>query len=114
MKLFGHRENRMLTEIEIGITAIVTLIALGTIVYHYMEDWSWITSFYFSVTTLTTVGYGELYPTSELSRLFTALYVLSGVTVTLAVISVVGADFFRRRERRILERAREQEEDNEK
>lgn len=73
------------------------LILLGTLVYHYLEGWSWISSFYFSVTTLTTVGYGDLHPTTEISRLFTAVYVLLGVAVAFATLGGIGAALRRRK-----------------
>lgn len=89
------------TQIEISIMALTFLILLGTVVYRVLEGWSWITCFYFSVSTLTTVGYGDFYPTTELSRLFTSFYVLAGVTVALTTIGIVGADYLRRRDERL-------------
>jgi heme exporter protein D len=63
----------------------------------------WIQSFYFSVVTLTTVGYGDLHPTTEVSRLFTALFVLLGVAIVLVSLGIIWKNYIERRERRILE-----------
>lgn len=60
--------------------AVLALLAIGTLFYHFVEGWSLIDAFYFSVITLTTVGYGDLAPTLPLSRLFTALYIILGLS----------------------------------
>jgi voltage-gated potassium channel len=87
--------NRM---ILVTVIALVGMIAVGTFAYHYLEDWSWISSFYFTVCTLTTVGYGDLAPTSEASRLFTALFALAGVTVAFTSFTILGTMYLRRGE----------------
>ena len=55
----------------------------------------WIQSFYFSVVTLTTVGYGDLHPTTEVSRLFTALFVLLGVAIVLVSLGIIWKNLLR-------------------
>ena len=57
------------------------LLALGTVVYHFLEDWSWVDSLYFSVVAVTTVGFGDLSPSTDGSKLFTVVYILLGITV---------------------------------
>jgi len=73
------------------------LIIGGTIVYHRIENWNYITSFYFAVTTLTTVGYGDIYPTTEISRLFTACYILVGVSIFFYGLFSIGEYFVKKR-----------------
>ena len=57
---------------------VVVLLVSGTVFYSFVEGWGVIDSLYFSVITLTTIGYGDLYPSNALSKVFTILYVLMG------------------------------------
>lgn len=83
-------------QLGIAVGALLGLVAVGTVVYHILEKWSWLVSFYFSVCTLTTVGYGDFYPTSDLARLFTAVYVLVGVIIAFGAFGLIGASYLRR------------------
>jgi len=58
---------------------VVCLIIIGTMFYSIFEGWNYLDSFYFTVMTLTTIGYGDFYPTSDISKMFTVFYVLAGV-----------------------------------
>ena len=66
--------------------AALSLIAIATVVYRVAEGWTWVDSVYFSVITVTTVGFGDLTPTSDFTKLFTVAYVLTGVSLVAAVI----------------------------
>ncbi len=88
----------------IFITSIITWLALWTIGYHFLEHWSYIKSFYFSVITITTIGYGDLHPTTELSRLFTALYALSGTAIVITALWALGTDFLEKKVQKNLEK----------
>jgi hypothetical protein len=61
--------------------ATLLLVAVGTVVYRYIEDWSWVDSFYFSVVTVTTVGFGDLTPTTDGGKLFTVFYIIMGISI---------------------------------
>jgi hypothetical protein len=78
-------------------TAAVALIATGTVVYHWLEDWSWVDSFYFSVVAVTTVGFGDFSPTSDGAKLFTVAYIVIGISL---VASYLEARFKRAASRR--------------
>ena len=63
------------------------VLAMGTVVYHFIEDWSWVDSFYFSSVALTTVGFGDLTPSTDASKLFTVFYIFSGISLIGAVLN---------------------------
>jgi len=79
-------------------------IFIGTISFHKLEPWSWAESFYFSVVTITTVGYGDLHPSTNGSYIFTAFFILSGVAVMTASLGYIGTSFLKNREQRLLEK----------
>ena len=76
-------------EFEALFSLVLIILGCGTYFYHYIEEWSWLNSFYFSVTTLTTVGYGDFSPHTDAGKLFTVAYLLVGIGVLLAFINYV-------------------------
>ena len=78
----------------LALLVIATLLT-GTIFYSLHEGWSVVDSFYF--TTLTTVGFGDLTPTTVLSKLFTVVYILTGISIILGFVDVVAKETRRRR-----------------
>jgi uncharacterized membrane protein YphA (DoxX/SURF4 family) len=70
---------------------VASILFSGTFFYHTTEHWGWVDSFYFSVTTLTTVGYGDLHPTTIASKLFTVVYLFVGIGVILGFVNAVAA-----------------------
>lgn len=61
--------------------------AAGTLGYMVIEHWGWLDALFMTVTTLTTVGYGEVHPLSYAGRVFTVAFILAGVGLFLTVAS---------------------------
>lgn len=59
----------------------------GTLFYSSIEEWSLLDSAYFCVMTLTTIGYGDLYPSSDFSKLFTMFYSIIGIGIFVTLIA---------------------------
>jgi voltage-gated potassium channel len=64
--------------LPLGIS-VLFIIIIGTMFYSLYEGWNYIDSLYFTIMTLTTVGYGDMYPTNNVTKIFTIGYVLIGV-----------------------------------
>ena len=61
--------------------AAIVFLAFGTVAYRYLEDWSWVDALYFSTVAVTTVGFGDLAPSTDGSKLCTVVYILGGIGI---------------------------------
>jgi voltage-gated potassium channel len=73
------------------------LVVTGTIFYWRTEHWTIVESLYFSVVTLTTVGYGDLHPTTAGTQLFTIIYILTGLGVFVALLASVAEQYIKQK-----------------
>ena len=71
-------------------TLVVQLyIFLGVLFYMLVEDWGVVEAYYFSVVTISTVGYGDYSPSSDGSRVFTGMYAFIGISMVLGLLGSV-------------------------
>ncbi len=63
------------------ITTLPLIILSGTAFFRYVEGWSWLDSYFFTVVTLSTVGYGELVPVTPLGKIGTTIFIFTGLGV---------------------------------
>jgi voltage-gated potassium channel len=86
------------------------LVTGGTAGYYFLDDrYTLLDSIYMTITTLTTVGYGEVHPLEPSGRIFTIILLLVGVltffyTVTELVRLVISGEFQELLGRRRMER----------
>jgi voltage-gated potassium channel len=81
---------RTLFRIRNAIIALGIAVVFGTVGFRLIEGWSFVDSFYVTVQTLTTVGYGDLPPRSVVGRGFAVFIMLVGVGgVALAASTIV-------------------------
>ena len=69
------------------------LVVSGTIFYWHFEDWTIIQALYFSIVTLTTVGYGDFAPTTAGTQIFTIFYILTGIGIFVALLASVAEQY---------------------
>jgi len=61
------------------LTVLAITVLTGTIAYVVLEGWAWDDALYMVVTTISTVGFGEVHPLSRAGRLFTMVLIVVGV-----------------------------------
>ncbi|MCC5947825.1 MAG: two pore domain potassium channel family protein [Nitriliruptoraceae bacterium] len=69
--------------VVLGVLTLVT----GTVFYRWAEGWGFVDALYFSVVTLTTIGFGDLTPSSSGAKLFTIVYSLVGIGIIAMFIT---------------------------
>ncbi|XP_073835670.1 uncharacterized protein [Musca autumnalis] len=58
--------------------------------HHHHHEWNFARAFLYSLTVLTTIGYGNIAPRTTLGRLVTLAYAFFGIPLTLVYLSSTG------------------------
>jgi len=74
-------------------------LAVGYLCLGIPEKWTFIDSIYFAIVTVTTVGYGDLYPTTDSGKLFCIFWVPIGVAWVCGALINVSAAVLRLQQR---------------
>lgn len=83
IKYFSH------PKLQIFLAALILLVVIGTGAFVYFEGWSLLDALYFTVSTITTVGYGDLVPTHAASKIIATIYMVLMVPALLIGVGVV-------------------------
>jgi len=93
----------------VALALIILIMIAGTVFYHYVEDWNWVDSFYFTTITMTTIGYGDLYPTHDVSKILTSLFAVATIPIIFFAFAVVAENYFEKRLQGLLSRESKKE-----
>ncbi|MCX7548157.1 potassium channel protein [Xanthomarina sp. F1114] len=77
------------SKIYTAIALLILLLSAGVIGFRILSQLSWIDALYMTVITITTVGFGEVQPLDESSKVFTVFLILTSVVIVGYAISVI-------------------------
>ncbi|TYJ48862.1 hypothetical protein E1A91_A01G093800v1 [Gossypium mustelinum] len=107
--IFG-RLNPTLKKVALSLTVIVYM-GLGTICFYTIRNQikgkktnAILDALYFCVVTMTTVGYGDLVPNSNLAKLLACAFVFTGMAL-IGLILAKAADYLVEKQEKLLFRA---------
>jgi len=66
--------------------ALLVLVLVGVAGFHFIEGWTYFDGFYMVLTTITSIGYGEIHPLSHTGRLFNSFIIITGVGLVLLLV----------------------------
>ena len=85
--------------LKVVVSCFIILLLVGTISYNYLEGWNYVDSLYFTTMILTTIGHPNLYPTTDISKVFTVFFSIIGIVIAIFSIYIVSAAYFEHRSR---------------
>lgn len=95
-----HRPSRVQLFSLLRFLAILTgIITLYSILFHYImasegRSFSWITGFYWTLTVMSTLGFGDITFHSDIGRLFSIVVLLTGIVLLLVLLPFTFIEFF--------------------
>jgi len=93
----GRKSNvKLLVRFLVLLAFVVTLFSVlfHVIMEHEGQQYSWVTGFYWTLTVMSTLGFGDITFTSDLGRLFSIFVLLSGIIFLLVMLPFTFIRFF--------------------
>jgi Trk K+ transport system NAD-binding subunit len=92
----ARRNVRSLLKYVAFVAAVIVVFAIA---FHFVmlyegEEHSWVTGFYWTLTVMSTLGFGDITFSSDLGRAFSILVLLSGIVLLLIVLPFAFIRFF--------------------
>ncbi len=81
------------------LAGLIALIILYTVIFHFImlyegQEHSWITGFYWTLTVMSTLGFGDITFLSDLGRVFSVIVLLTGMLSLLILLPFTFIEFF--------------------
>ncbi|VDK48481.1 unnamed protein product [Anisakis simplex] len=89
-------ENYISIPISLIVGILLGYIAVGAVLLSTWESWDFLSGFYFSFITMTTVGFGDIVPVKQKFFLIDLFYIIIGLAITTMCIDLVGIQYIRK------------------
>ncbi len=83
------------------ILALTLLVTIYSVIFHYImayegqtQNNSWVTGFYWTLTVMSTLGFGDITFQSDIGRIFSTVVLLSGILFLLVLFPFTFMEFF--------------------
>ena len=77
------------SKINTAIVLLITLLIIGVVGFRTLTNYTWVDAVYMTVITITTVGFGEVNPLDDNSKIFTIFLILTSVIIVGYAIKVI-------------------------
>ncbi len=95
----GGTRRRNLRVLLRFLLVLLGMITLYSVIFHALmeregQQFSWITSFYWTLTVMSTLGFGDITFQTDLGRVFSMVVLLSGMVFLLVLLPFTFIEFF--------------------
>ena len=93
------RAKRNIRSLISFIAILLLFIILYSVLFHLImqlegRDFTWVTGLYWTLTVMSTLGFGDITFTSDLGRIFSIVVLLSGIVFLLIMLPFTFIQFF--------------------
>ena len=79
--------------------ALITMVTVYSILFHFLmiledRDFSWVTGFYWTLTVMSTLGFGDITFATDLGKVFSIIVLMSGIVFLLTMLPFTFIQFF--------------------
>ena len=91
-------KNKMDLHKKFAFAIVLFLVLLfgGTLIYSSIEGWRYIDSVYFTVATVTTIGYGDIVPQTDIGKIFTIFFSFLGIGMAFYFFTLFGKYIYKK------------------
>ncbi len=95
--------DKLRFRLRVFILLLLIIIMVGTFGFVFIEGLPPADAFYFSIVTITTVGYGDIHPATQLGKILAVVLIITGVGSFLGVVANATEILLDKREKKIRE-----------
>ncbi len=77
------------SKLYVALSLMLTVVLFGTLGYRYISGYTWIDALYMTIITMATVGFKEVQPLDDASKVFTIILIVASVFILGFAISVL-------------------------
>ena len=87
-------DRRFWNQLLLAFALIFFFFVAGTIIFSVEEGWTFFDAFYFTGITLTSIGFGDIVPTTGVSRITTVIFGFLGIGLVFYSMNLVARKAF--------------------
>ena len=77
------------SKLNTAVVLLILVLIIGVFGFKIISDFSWLDAVYMTVITVTTVGFGEVQPLGQESKLFTIILILTSVIIVGYALKII-------------------------
>lgn len=94
LQVFTKRQERNVRVLMKFLLILLAMITIYTVGFHFVmlsegRVYSWITGFYWTLTVMSTLGFGDITFTTDLGKLFSIIVLISGIVFLLTMLPFI-------------------------
>ena len=97
--LISKKQERNIWILVKFIAALAAMVTVYSVLFHFLmvfesRQFSWITGFYWTLTVMSTLGFGDITFATDLGKLFSIVVLMSGIVFLLTMLPFTFIQFF--------------------